>query len=160
MQIEISKIFLSLLRGCQTHRPFRKLNLIPHSSLKETRFDGSQNLWWILNKTIMEIGNITKAATFKSFLHLTYKNTQLLVFVTVLLNYFHEANIKGCVRYIFTSLFCMCKREYFRKKEKCFLFHFESSLHSWDNQFLSFQIFKCHDVIKCLTMKHETQFTE
>ena len=26
----------------------------------------------------MEIGNIKKAATFKSFLHLSYKNTQLL----------------------------------------------------------------------------------
>ena len=36
------------------------------------------NLWWISNKTIMEAGNITKAATFKSFLHLNYQNTQLL----------------------------------------------------------------------------------
>ena len=26
----------------------------------------------------MEVGNITKAATFKSILHLRYKNTQLL----------------------------------------------------------------------------------
>ena len=26
----------------------------------------------------MEVGNITKAATFKSFLHLNYKNKQLL----------------------------------------------------------------------------------
>ena len=32
----------------------------------------------ILNKTIMEVGNITKAATSKSFLHLNCKNTQLL----------------------------------------------------------------------------------
>ena len=37
-----------------------------------------------LNKTIMEVGNITKAATFKSFLNLSYKNTKLLYFVTVL----------------------------------------------------------------------------
>ena len=29
-------------------------------------------------KTIMEVRNITKAATFKSFLHLSYNNTQLL----------------------------------------------------------------------------------
>ena len=36
----------------------------------------------------MEVGNITKAATFKSFLHLSYKNTQLLFFVTVLFNIF------------------------------------------------------------------------
>ena len=46
------------------------------------------NLWWVSNKTIMEVGNITKAATFKSFLHLSYKNTQLLFFVTVLFNIF------------------------------------------------------------------------
>ena len=35
------------------------------------------NPWWISNKTIMAVGNITKAATFKSFLYLSYKNTQL-----------------------------------------------------------------------------------
>ena len=44
------------------------------------------NLCWISNKTIMKLGNITKAATFKSFLHLCYKKTQLLFFVTVLFN--------------------------------------------------------------------------
>ena len=38
--------------------------------------------------------------------------------------------IKGCVRYIFASLFCMSKREHLRNKEKCFLFHFESSSRS------------------------------
>ena len=30
------------------------------------------NLWWILNKTNMEVGNIIKAATFKSFLKTSY----------------------------------------------------------------------------------------
>ena len=35
------------------------------------------NLWWSLNKSIREVVNITKAATFKSFLHLSYKNTQI-----------------------------------------------------------------------------------
>ena len=38
--------------------------------------------------------------------------------------------IKGCVSYIFTSLFCMSKKEYLRNKEKCFSFHFESSSRS------------------------------
>ena len=47
-----------------------------------------QNEGWILNKTIKEVGNITKAATFKSFPHLSYKNTQLLFFETVLFNIF------------------------------------------------------------------------
>ena len=36
----------------------------------------------------MDVGNITKAATFKSFYDLNYKNTQLLFFVTVLFNIF------------------------------------------------------------------------
>ena len=45
------------------------------------------NPWWISNKTIMEVGNITKAAAFKSFLHQSYKNTQIL-FLTVLFNFF------------------------------------------------------------------------
>ena len=41
----------------------------------------------------METGNITTVATFKSFLYLSYRNTQLLVFVTELFNYFYETNI-------------------------------------------------------------------
>ena len=40
---------------------------------------------------------------------------------------------KGCVRYMLASLFCMSKREYLWIEEKCFLFHFKSSFHSWDN---------------------------
>ena len=41
----------------------------------------------------MEIGNVSKVATFKSFLQQSYKNTQLPLFVTVFFNYFHETNI-------------------------------------------------------------------
>ena len=61
------------------------------SILTETRNSFKKwplNLWWTSNKTIMEIGNITKTASFKSFLYLSYKNTQLLLFVTVLFNIF------------------------------------------------------------------------
>ena len=36
----------------------------------------------------MEVENIAKAATFKSFLHLSYKKTEELFFVTVLFNIF------------------------------------------------------------------------
>ena len=36
---------------------------------------------------LLEVGNITKAANFKSFLHQSYKNTKLF-FMTVLLNIF------------------------------------------------------------------------
>ena len=54
----------------------------------------------------------------------------------------------------------MCLLHFCRRtlvKKGCFLFHFESSFRSWDNQI---QIFKCHDVVKCLSIKHETHFTE
>ena len=42
---------------------------------------------------------------------------------------------------------------------KCFLFHFKSSFHSWDNHIL-ISNFKCYNVIKCLSMKHQKHFTE
>ena len=62
--------------------------------------------------------------------------------------------------YIFGSLFCTSKGEHLWSKENCFLLHFESSFRSWDNQILTSQIFRCHDVIKCPSMNHETTFTE
>ena len=49
---------------------------------------------------------------------------------------------------------------YIWNKKKCFLFHFESFFRSWDNQILTFEIFKCHDVIKCLSMKQEIHVAE
>ena len=39
---------------------------------------------------------------------------------------------------------------------KSFSFHFKSSFRFWDNQILTFQIFKYHDAIKCPNMKHKT----
>ena len=72
------------------------LNLILEKCLKEARNSFKKwplNLWWISNKAIMEVGNITEVAIFKSFLHLSYKNTQLFFFVTVLFNIFHEENV-------------------------------------------------------------------
>ena len=38
-----------------------------------------------------------------------------------------QNSVKGCVRYIFASLFCKAKREYLSNKKKCFSFHFKSS---------------------------------
>ena len=52
------------------------------------------NLWWVSNKTIIEVGNNKKDATFKTFFHLNYKNTQLLFLCFFFLNYCHESNIK------------------------------------------------------------------
>ena len=68
--------------------------------------------------------------------------------------------VKGCVRYIFARLFCISKWEHLWNKKKYFLFHFESSFGFWDNQILTSELFKCHDVIKCLSTKHETHINE
>ena len=65
-------------------------------TLKETRNSLKKcplNLWWALNKSIMEVGNITNTATFKRFLHLSYKNTQLFLLWQCFFNIFHKANI-------------------------------------------------------------------
>ena len=50
--------------------------------------------------------------------------------------------IKGFVHYIVVSLFCIYKREHLWNKEKCFWFYFNSSIHPWDDQILTFQVFK------------------
>ena len=77
-----------------------------------------------------------------------------------LFHIFGPKDLKDCVHYIFASLFFMFKREHLWNKEKCFLFHLESSFCSWDDQILTFQIFKSHDVTKSPGMKHKTYFTE
>ena len=62
--------------------------------------------------------------------------------------------VKGCVCYIFASLFCMSKREHLWKKEKSFLFHFKSSFRSWDNQILTFQILNIMTSSNAWNTKH------
>ena len=71
-----------------------------------------------------------------------------------------HGGFKGCVRYIFASLFFKSKLEHLPNWERCFLFHFKSSFRSQENQILEFYIFKFHDVIKCLSMKQEIHFPE
>ena len=61
---------------------------------------------------------------------------------------------KGCVRYIFASLFLNLN------EKKCFLFHLKSSFFFRENQISKFYIFDCHDVIKCPSIKQEIHFTE
>ena len=56
------------------------------------------NFWWISNKTIMEDGNITEAATFNKF-SLPELLKHNYFFCDSTLNYFHEIKIKrlaGC----------------------------------------------------------------
>ena len=45
------------------------------------------------SKTIMEVGNITKATTFESFRHLSCKNMQLRFFCGSAFQCFHGANM-------------------------------------------------------------------
>ena len=100
-----------------------------------------------------ELGIFWKRSTFIGYLiHLR------IHFRIIIAN--RSKSTKGHVRYIFASLFCMFKREHLWNKKKYFLFHLESSFHSWDHQILTFQIFKFHDVIKCRSMKHETHIIE
>ena len=54
----------------------------------------------------------------------------------------------------------MSKKEHLWNNEKYFLFYFESSFCSWANQILNFEIFKCHGIITCLSIKHETHFSK
>ena len=64
---------------------------------------------------------------------------------------------KCCVHYIFASLFLSLKEGTCETKKNVFQ---EKSFHSWDNQVLTFQIFKCYDAIKCPSMKYQTHFNE
>ena len=98
--------------------------------------------------------------------HIFFKRVATVLFSTHLKAIITEhldnksVELKGCVHYIFASLFCMSKRKHFWNKEKSFLFHFKSSFCSWDIQILTFQSFKCHDIIKCLNVKHKTHIVE
>ena len=80
------KTYLATEKKCTLHH-YLKINKLKPWVLISSGGRGFKkcplNLWWISNKTIMEVGNITKARTFNSFLHLTYKKTQILFFVTV-----------------------------------------------------------------------------
>ena len=69
------------LKNCFKYPWQQKKGKCLKDHLKETRNSFKRwplNLWWISNKTIIEVGNNTNAATFKSFLHKSYKNTKLL----------------------------------------------------------------------------------
>ena len=57
-------------------------------------------------KTIIEVGNITKAATFESFLYLSYKHKQLLVFKTVLFNIFMRQTLTNNFRGLHKNTNC------------------------------------------------------
>lgn len=70
-----------------------------------------------------------------------------------------KAKLKGCGLYVFTGLFCMPKREHVWNKENGFYVTSKALLVLKIIRFLIVQKFRCRDVIKCLSIKHETHFT-
>ena len=78
--------------------------------------------------------------TWKTILHCHEQDALCgLLLITKIINF---KDFKGCVRYIFASLFYLSKRKQLWNKKNCFLFYLQSSLRSWDSQILSFQMFK------------------
>lgn len=61
---------------------------------------------------------------------------------------------------IMDNIKVLSKGKHLWNNEKCFFIDFDSSFHSSDNQILTFQTFKCNDVIKCSSIKYEKYFTE
>ena len=55
----------------------------------------------------MEVGNITKGATFKSFLHLSYKNIELLFLWTALFNIFTRQTLPDGFWLLHKNMNCM-----------------------------------------------------
>ena len=79
----------------------------------------------------MEVGNITKASTFKSFNHLNYKNTQLLFFATGLFNIFMRQTLTDDFWGLHKNLNCafplrtLKSLTFLEQEEKVFKTHLE-----------------------------------
>ena len=82
----------------------------------------------------------------------------LYLMILSILNIVFSSGFKGCVYYIYASLFFKSKPKHLSNQEKCFLFHFKSSFPSRENQMLEFYNVKFHDVIKCLMKFDEMKF--
>ena len=68
----------------------------------------------------------------------------------------HETSPIVAVIVVLTHWELSLKENTCETRKNVFYFTFCSDV----NQTLTFQIFKCHYVIKCPSMKHETYFTE
>ena len=67
----------------------------------------------------MEVGNITKAATFKSFLHLSYKNKQLVLFVIVFFNIFNDKTLTDFFGGLHKNMICAFPLSNFLSSLQC-----------------------------------------
>ena len=93
-----------------------------------------------------------------------YKSASLQIYEKRTSSHIFFKDFSQILKVVSTTFLLVCfaclKESTCEARETLFLFHFESSFHSWDNQFLSFQISECHDAINCLSMKHETHHNE
>ena len=64
------------------------------------------------------------------------------------------------VKFLLLVCFLSLNKSTGQTRKNVFLFQFKSSFHVRENQILKFCIFKFHGVIKCLSTKQETHFTE
>ena len=63
------------------------------------------------------------------------------------------------ITFLLVCIVCL-KGSTFETRKNVFYSTSKAFLRSWDDQILIFQIFKCYDVIKCLSIKHVTHFTK
>ena len=134
------------LVGGSTHLPSRKGGDEGAHCIRDIKIQ-----WWI-NRLIMNAKYwLQKLEALCCCQNFRFNTIAFILLICGLLRSF-----KGCGCYIFTGLFCISAREHLWNKEKCFLFHFESSFHSWDNQILTFHVFSnlSYEVVKM--PKHET----
>ena len=168
LKLELKRLFLVFLIFKSSFIVFcdcvSSSNMIKKDVFKKkirNRFNSFENIVYI-NKKLKRsqnqpLRNLHNEISLKTCF-LEFLNSQNSLFHK--LKWLFPMEVKGCVRYIFASLFCMSKIEHLQNKEKRFSFHFESSSRSWDNQLLTFSIFKYHDVIKWPSMKHKTHIIE
>ena len=98
---------------------------------------------------LMRMGNLRSIVQLK-------EKSNIFIYYHVLCKYMCIIYLKVISATFLLVCFECLKESIFetRKKNVFFFFHFESSFRSWDNQILNFEIFKCHYVIKCLSLKH------
>ena len=118
--------------------------------------------WFCVAKTVHNLTAWQKRFPTMDFCEITSKTIKTCAKFHFVMNLFRVIMTVdlAIVSTIFLLIWLVYLTEHVWNKEKCFLFHFQSSFHYWDNQILNFLIFKCHDVIKCVSMKQETHFIE
>ena len=111
----------------------------------------------------------SKQVSFGIYSVLTILQKYLLKVSTMNLSFWKSVSFSSrliislCWKFVSGTFLLVCVvflKESTLETRKKVLFHFKNSFRCWDNQILTFQIFKYHDAIKSLSMKLETHFIE